>query len=91
MRHLRHDLEFAPGARAVLSTWSDDPLSGGAYSALGADATPTDVEAMRRPVGAVFFAGEYADPDYTGLMEGAIRSGHHAAAGVVSSLSGRVR
>ncbi len=91
VRRLRNDLEFVPGPRAVLSTWSDDPLSGGAYSALGAAATPADVEAIQRPVGAVFFAGEYTDPDYTGLMEGAIRSGHHAAAGVESALTGRVR
>lgn len=91
VRQLRHDLQFTSGDVAVLSTWSDDHLSGGAYSTLGADATPADVEAIRRPVGAVFFAGEYADPDYTGLMEGAIRSGHHAAAGVASALTGRVR
>jgi monoamine oxidase len=31
------------------------------------------------PVGNIFFAGEYTDPDNTGLMEGALRSGRRAA------------
>lgn len=82
---LRGDLWFESGADAVLTTWSDDHLSGGAYAALDAAATLADIEAIRRPVGAVFFAGEYADPDFTGLMEGAIRSGLHAAAGIIST------
>ncbi|PKH38515.1 monoamine oxidase [Nocardioides alpinus] len=87
VRALRSDLDFAPGSDAVLTTWSDDPLARGAYSAMGADASSADMESIRRPVGRVFFAGEYADPDFTGLMEGAIRSGHHAASDVAVALS----
>jgi len=64
---------------AVLTTWSDDPFALGAYAAHSADLTAADQRALESGAGALTFAGEYIDPDFTGLMEGALRSGHRAA------------
>jgi monoamine oxidase len=83
-RALRTDVEFSD-APSLLTTWSDDPFAGGAYSAWGADADADDGELLGRPVGAVFFAGEYSDAEFTGTMEGAIRSGLRAAAQVLAA------
>ncbi|MHA3700684.1 flavin monoamine oxidase family protein [Jatrophihabitans sp. YIM 134969] len=78
VKSLRSDLRFADTA-PLLTTWADDPFAGGAYSARGANAQDADTDALAKPVGAVYFAGEYADADFTGLMEGAVRSGLRAA------------
>jgi monoamine oxidase len=73
---LRPDLELDRD-RAILSTWDDDPWVGAAYSVSpSADLT----EALRAPVGPIAFAGEHAAGPFSGLMEGAVRSGRAAAA-----------
>ncbi len=77
VRRLRPDLEYAD-TPALLSTWHDDPWARGAYSAR-ALSSPLDDEALARPVGAVFFAGEHTAGPLHGLMEGALRSGLRAA------------
>jgi monoamine oxidase len=76
---LRPDLRL-DGERARLTTWSDDPLAGGAYRADGVDARTGDEERLEAPVGRMHFAGEYAAGEWSGLMEGALRSGLRAAA-----------
>jgi monoamine oxidase len=65
---------------AVLTDWQRDPWARGAYSVL------PDVEDERRltaaasPAPNVVFAGEHtAEPEWTGTMEGALRSGRRAA------------
>ena len=88
MRHLRPDVYFSADAEPLLTTWADDPLAGGAYAARGASAQADDIELIQRPIGPVYFAGEYADPSFTGLMEGAIRSGQLAAAQLIRSRRG---
>ena len=50
---------------------------------------PVLTVALQAAVGSVSFAGEYADPDYTGLMEGALRSGVRAADEVLARLRSR--
>jgi monoamine oxidase len=76
---LRPDLALVTSA-AVLTTWHDDPWARGAYRADGlADVDEADLEA---PVDGVHFAGEYAAGEWSGLMEGALRSGCRAAAEV---------
>ncbi len=72
---LRPDLDLEP-AGAVLSTWDDDPWVRAAYS--------LELPALVRrelgePLGRLSFAGEHLAPELGGLMEGAIRSGRHAA------------
>ena len=87
VRQLRPDVYFAQDQAPLLTTWADDPLAGGAYAARGASVRPEDIDLIRRPVGSMYFAGEYADPSFTGLMEGAIRSGQHAASQFIASRS----
>ena len=78
MGEVRHDLELDL-ERAVVTTWSDEPYSREAYTALTTDWRPEDDEVLQRPVGALHFAGEHTAGDWAGLMEGALRSGVRAA------------
>lgn len=82
LARLRPDLELDPGG-AVLSTWDDDPWVGAAYSL---ELPPLVRRELGEPIGRLAFAGEHIAPELGGLMEGAIRSGHHAAAGVLAGL-----
>jgi monoamine oxidase len=75
LQRLRPDLELDRGG-AVLSTWSDDPWVGAAYST---SPPPELAEASGRPVGPLAFAGEHLGGPFGALMEGAIRSGRTAA------------
>lgn len=77
-RASRPDLQLDEDAVTV-TTWSGDNYAKGAYAALPAGWDPADSAALERPVGRVHFAGEYLDPDFVGLMEGALRSGRRAA------------
>lgn len=72
---LRPDLPLLPD-RAILSTWDDDPWVGAAYSVSPSAALS---EALRAPVGPIAFAGEHTAGEFSGLMEGAVRSGKATA------------
>jgi monoamine oxidase len=63
------------GATAVW--WSDDPWSGGTYSAPGPGQLASLAE-LRRPIGPLVLAGEHTEV-VSGYLESAIRSGHRAA------------
>lgn len=86
-RSIRSDLDFAPARPALLTNWSQDPWARGAYAAHSPGFSTHDREALEQPVGDIYFAGEYTDADFTGLMEGAIRSGQRAAERVVADIS----
>jgi monoamine oxidase len=77
------DLDLADG-EVLLSTWADDPWVRGAYSARSVT-SPLDNEALARPVGPLFFAGEHTAGAWHGLMEGALRSGARAAQQLVQT------
>ena len=75
LEHLRDDLDLDRDG-ALLSTWTDDPWVGAAYST----SPPASVaEAVEEPTGPLAFAGEHTAGRYAALMEGAIRSGRRAA------------
>lgn len=84
VRSLRSDLEFT-SAQALVTTWHEDPYARGAYSAHAPGFTDKDAAALAAPHGRLFFAGEYVDAEFTGLMEGALRSGERAAHGIVTA------
>lgn len=84
VRALRSDLPLATG-QAVLTAWPLDPFARGAYSAHAPGFSAQDAAALEAPVGRLHFAGEYVDPEFTGLMEGALRSGDRAAAAILSA------
>ncbi|MCY7301706.1 MAG: FAD-dependent oxidoreductase [Thermoleophilia bacterium] len=69
-------------AGAVVTTWLDDPWAQGAYSVL-MSRDPDEPSLLTTPVGRIFFAGEHSSPDWSGTIEGALRSGERAAADVV--------
>jgi monoamine oxidase len=75
LRSLRPDLPLIPD-QAILSTWDDDPWVEAAYSV-----SPSAAESavLRAPVGPIAFAGEHTAGEFSGLMEGAVRSGQAAA------------
>lgn len=79
---LRPDLSLDV-AGAVITTWYDDPWSAGAYSAPTPRTRGDDPEVMSRPHGPLHFAGEHTAGEWSGLMEGALRSGERAAAEIV--------
>jgi monoamine oxidase len=70
---------------AVLSTWDDDPWVRGAYSVSPPEQASA---ALAEPAGRLVFAGEHTAGRWNGLMEGAIRSGHRAAAQLASARRG---
>jgi len=72
-------------ARAMLTTWNDDPWAGESYSALTVAVADGDEELLAAPAGRVHFAGEHTSGDWAGLMEGALRSGERAAREVLGS------
>jgi monoamine oxidase len=75
---LRPDLELGDGE--LLSTWDDDPWMQAAYSTRTPAFRPGDPDLLARPVGPLHFAGEHTAGPWSGLMEGALRSGRRAAA-----------
>ncbi len=84
LAELRPDLQLRP-LDAVITTWHDDPWARGAYSAPTVRTTSDDPSSMARPCGPVHFAGEHTAGEWSGLMEGALRSGVRAADEVVAA------
>lgn len=67
--------------------WTADPFSRGAYSYARVNGAEI-FKRLSRPVeGTLFLAGEATDPDESGTVEGALRSGERAAAQVKRTLS----
>jgi len=75
---LRPELAVDP-TRALLTTWNDDPWAGESYSALTTSVAAGDNEVVATSAGRVHFAGEHTAGAWSGLMEGALRSGIRAA------------
>jgi monoamine oxidase len=83
LAELRPDLALDRGA--VLSTWDDDPWVAAAYSTRTPAFRPDDPDLLARPVGPLHFAGEHTAGPWSGLMEGALRSGQRAAAELLAA------
>ena len=73
--------EVGPAAGdALLTDWRSDPWARGAYSVLPDVADARGDAAAAAPAPNLLFAGEHtAEPEWTGTMEGALRSGLAAA------------
>jgi monoamine oxidase len=77
--------ELAPDAGDLrLTTWQDDPWSRGAYS-VGAAGPSLAGERLRRPAARIRLAGEHLAGEWSATMEGALRSGVEAAAGLLAA------
>jgi monoamine oxidase len=75
LRSAMPDLEFVN--EPIMVDWSQDEWAGGCYSAFDNRATDM-IPFLSRPVGRIFFAGEFTD-EYSATMEGALASGLRAA------------
>lgn len=67
--------------KPVVVDWGADPLAGGCYSVIGPGQRCL-LDVFRRPWGRIVIAGEHSNG--SGSIDGAIRSGHDAAAQVLS-------
>ena len=82
LRALNPDLEFA--GEPLMAAWAGDPFARGSYSAF--DNASADREAvLAEPVGRIVFAGEHTGGQWSGTMEGAVRSGERAARQVLEA------
>ena len=75
-----------PGAKGlsgdrVRTDWTNDPLSLGAYSCFGPGQMAAAAPVMRAAHGRLLLAGEHTD-EFSGFMEGALRSGTRVAAAI---------
>jgi monoamine oxidase len=90
---------FVPGlsaqaaGRNLRTDWTNDPLTGGAYTSLRPGQTTelgdqfwTAGREVR--AGRVYFAGEHLSEEYYGYMNGAAETGRLAAAAIVKRLTG---
>jgi monoamine oxidase len=68
---------------AIVTTWTAAAWPGGAYSVIGRG-DPAERGLAEGPAGRIAFAGEHTARDWTGTMEGALRSGERAAADVLT-------
>lgn len=75
---LRPELDLELDA-AELTTWVDNPLAGESYSVTSTSVLAEDNELLVQPFGRVLIAGEHTSAEWSGLMEGALRSGRRAA------------
>lgn len=82
VKALRPDLK-TEGDLVITTLWPQDPFTRGGYSAHSPAVTEDDIRELEEPIGAVYWAGEYTEPVYTGLMEGAIRSAQRAVDRIV--------
>ncbi len=76
-----------PGARGlagerVVTDWTNDPFSLGAYSCFGPGQWAAAQAALHQAHGRLWLAGEHAD-GFAGFMEGALRSGARVAAAII--------
>ncbi|WP_280396290.1 flavin monoamine oxidase family protein [Nocardia brasiliensis] len=66
--------------------WADDPFVRGGYGAFFPPGVLTTVgSGLRHPVGAIHWAGSETATEWSGYIEGAIRSGERAAAEISAS------
>lgn len=67
-----------------VTRWSSDPLTRGSYSTWPVGFARSEWEAMRRPVGRLYFAGEHTADNF-GYTHGAVDSGFDAAALIIEN------
>ncbi len=84
---LRPELDALIPARAVLTTWNDDPWAGESYSA--GPRSPrrgATLKSWPHPARRIHFAREHTAGHWAGTMEGALRSGQRQAGEMLASL-----
>jgi len=72
----------SPVLAAHLIRWNDDPWARGGYAFFDTEFRPEWRDLLAAPHGRIFFAGEHTSVRWQGYMNGALQSGHRAAAEV---------
>ncbi len=85
MRTLRPASEGRVRVRRVMRWTRDNPMAGGAYAHFAPGQIRQFGEAMGRPIGRMYLAGEHLSRAHTG-MEGAMESAEFAAAAIAQAL-----
>ncbi|KZL86707.1 flavin containing amine oxidoreductase [Colletotrichum incanum] len=75
---------------SVVTRWASDKFARGSYSSAGPDMQPDDYDAMSRPIGNLFFAGEHTIGTHPATVHGAYLSGLRAASEVVDTMLGPI-
>ncbi|TKW55677.1 Lysine-specific histone demethylase 1A [Colletotrichum tanaceti] len=75
---------------SVVTRWASDKFARGSYSSAGPDMQPDDYDAMSRPIGNLFFAGEHTIGTHPATVHGAYLSGLRAASEVVDCMLGPI-
>ena len=70
----------------VRTNWSLDPFTLGAYSYVPAGVNDNDWEAIRYPVGRIWFAGEHTTKELFGFLHGAVDSGRFEARKILACI-----
>ena len=86
LAEIRTDLDLDLNS-AVVTTWHDDPWARGAYTADTVRQQPGDVDLFSAPLSCLYFAGEHTAGEWSGLMEGALRTGSRAAAELMAEIT----
>ncbi len=76
--------ELMPINEPVLTRWGDDALAGGSYSCHPPGWSRRDDEEMAAPHGRIHLAGEHTAAEFSGTLEGALRSGARAAGEIIA-------
>ncbi|KAI9734202.1 MAG: hypothetical protein M1834_002302 [Cirrosporium novae-zelandiae] len=74
----------------IITRWRKDRFARGTYSYVGTEAVAEDYDAMARPIGNLYFAGEATCRTHPATVHGAYISGLRAASEVVDSLIGPI-
>jgi vacuolar protein sorting-associated protein 33A len=75
---------------AVITRWGSDRFARGSYSSAAPGMLPDDYDAMARPIGNLFFAGEHTIGTHPATVHGAYLSGLRAASEVLESMIGPI-
>jgi monoamine oxidase len=85
LAEIRTDLDLDLTS-AVVTTWHTDPWARGAYTADTVRQQPGDVDIFSAPLHCLYFAGEHTAGEWSGLMEGALRTGSRAATELMAEI-----
>jgi monoamine oxidase len=72
--------EPSPLIASDVAVWEDDPWAKGGYAVFDPSFEPALRPWLARPAGRIVFAGEHTSDRWQGYMNGAVESGHRAAA-----------
>lgn len=75
---------------AIVTRWGSDRFARGSYSSAAPGMQPDDYDAMARPVGNLYFAGEHTSGTHPATVHGAYLSGLRAASEVFEAMQGPI-